>query len=68
MGEELRRTVAASEADKAAEVEQAQRVQADYFKSMVMGQISKNDELSASPSMKAVQQALLSEIAARKSD
>eukprot|EP00035_Acanthoeca_spectabilis_P020038 m.430865 g.430865 ORF g.430865 m.430865 type:complete len:233 (+) comp17221_c0_seq1:627-1325(+) len=68
VGEELRRTVAASEVDKAAEVEQAQRVQADYFKSMVMGQISKNDELSASPSMKAVQQALLSEIAARKSD
>jgi hypothetical protein len=64
VGEELRRAVAAKEADQAVAVEHAQRIQADYFKRMIAGQIAKDAELSASPSMRSVQKALLDEIAA----
>ena len=65
VGEELRRAVAAKEADAAVKVEQSQRIQADYFKRMIAGQIAKNEELSSSPSMRSVQKSLLEEIAAR---
>jgi hypothetical protein len=65
VGEELMRTVGANQVDKAVAVEQAQQVQADYFKRMVMGQIGNSEELNASPSMKSLQKSLLAEISAQ---